>query len=130
MTNINFKRIIATVIDFYIITFSSSLFITVITIGKLSFNAVTISAYFVVFVLSAIFKDYIFKDASIGKKIMKIRLVSENGEYVTFEMRLLRAVTLIFVPIELIMIITKNKRLGDYLAHTQVIEKINNFKGD
>ena len=122
MANINFKRITATIIDYYIIILSSTLFIGIITMGKFSANAVTVALYFVVFIPSVIFKDYVFKDASIGKKLMKIKIVGENGEYATFEMRLLRSITLIFVPIELIMILTKNKRLGDYLAHTQVIE--------
>ena len=69
---------------------------------------------------------FLFKGQSLGKRIMNIKVVMNDGSPLTLLAALFRAIPLILVPIELFMIITQDKRIGDYLAKTKVVSNKSN----
>ena len=73
--------------------------------------------------LLLIFKD-IFKNGSIGKRIMKLEIVdSKTKEKALLTKRILRNVTWVLSFIEVIFLIASDKRIGDRIAGTEVLEK-------
>lgn len=69
-----------------------------------------------------VFKD-VFKNASLGKRIMKLKIIdSETKENASTGKRILRNITWIISWIEFLVYIAAKKRLGDMLAKTDVVE--------
>jgi len=69
-----------------------------------------------------IVRDIIGK-RSIGKRIMKLRIVDKtNGNNANFIKRLLRNITWLLGPIEIILFLISKERLGDKIAMTFVTE--------
>ena len=117
------KRLLAAVIDFYIACIFSTLIIAVITLGKLNVTALTIGVYVGFFVLCMMAKDVLFKGASIGKRICKIKVVRADGKMLTVADAIKRTVPLLLPPIEVICLLTRDKRLGDLWADTAVVDR-------
>lgn len=120
--SINARRIIAAVIDFYIICF----IVTVISY-TLVFLTMYISfhSFVVCFILTYVlilFRDNIFGNASIGKKLLKIKVVKVNGEKINLITSLKRNILFFLWPVEILLIITDNRRLGDMWAKTIVVK--------
>ena len=71
----------------------------------------------------SLFKDCLFCGRSLGKLICGLRIISsENGKKPSFISLILRNIPLAIVQIEAIVVLAnKGKRLGDYLAKTQVV---------
>lgn len=68
---------------------------------------------------------FTLKDAlglSLGKRIMNLQIVNQNGEKADWRACFLRNLTLIIWPIEAIVLIASEKRIGDIIAKTTVIE--------
>lgn len=85
--------------------------------------------YYIVYSISllAIFIAFIAKDAvggqSIGKRIMKIKVISIKGTYLSAWRLLIRNLTFFIWPIEALLMFADKKRLGDRIAGTDVAEK-------
>ena len=124
----NSKRIGAFFIDFIIIAiiYEIPFFILVVLPmiqGNNNANVIiprTLLCVFFAFILF-VFKD-IFKNGSLGKKIMKLKIIdSETKENASLGKRILRNITWILSWIEFIVYLTSNKRIGDRLAKTDVV---------
>ena len=125
------KRIGAFVIDFIIIAliydipFFILVMFPILQGNALSGNAImtrTFISTFIAYIL-LVFKD-IFKDGSIGKKIMKLKIIdSETKESASLGKRILRNVTWFLSWIEIIVYFVTYKRIGDRLAKTDVVLK-------
>ena len=74
-----------------------------------------------------LFKDCLF-GKSLGKLIFGLTIQnSETGEKASFGSLILRNVTYVIVQIEgIVVLVNKGKRLGDYIAKTQVVRKTKN----
>jgi uncharacterized RDD family membrane protein YckC len=69
-----------------------------------------------------IFKDCVFLDASIGKKVFKLRIVGEDGGRPSLKRVVLRNVpSLIFIGLEALQVKNGEQRLGDSLAETKIV---------
>lgn len=119
---VKIKRLLASVIDFIIICFLSSFTILIITLGTLETNAITITIYLVVFFLLSMFKDCAFKNASVGKRLMGICIVTEDETPVKVRDILKRNLPLLIYPVELLLLWSYDERLGDRWANTFVVE--------
>lgn len=128
----NTKRIVAGIIDFLIITliyeipFAILVMIPLIT-GQISTRIVIERALYCTFfaLLLLIFKD-VFKNGSIGKRIMKLEIIdSKTKEKVLLPKRILRNLTWILSFIEIIVLIATGKRIGDRITGTEVVVKKN-----
>jgi uncharacterized RDD family membrane protein YckC len=75
----NFKRAIAAFVDFYIILAISSLLVAIVTLGKLTLTTFTTILYLVSCLVLVVSKDFVFKNASVGKRIFNLRVVKEVG---------------------------------------------------
>ena len=124
----NSKRIGAFFIDFIIIALIYDIpFIIFVMLPMLQGNNIsnvimprTFLCVFFAFIL-LVFKD-VFKNGSLGKKIMKLKIIdSETKENASFGKRILRNITWILSWIEIIVYLASNKRIGDRLAKTDVV---------
>ncbi|MDE6148787.1 MAG: RDD family protein [Ruminococcus sp.] len=120
--SIKLKRLLAGLIDFYIICFISSFLVYFITLGKMNVSFLSLSTYLLSVYALVIYKDNFFGNASIGKKILKIKIISTNQTGLNLITNFKRSLLLVLLPIELLLIIIDNKRLGDMWAKTTVIE--------
>lgn len=120
MGNVKFKRLIALYIDFIFIVIFTTLIIQIITLVKIdAFSSPIIiciaifSALILAFILTSR-KDLLFKNASIGKKIMGIAIYTEDGN-IPIKNILIKRISshLLFFPMEIINILLNNKTSGD-----------------
>ena len=68
------------------------------------------------------YKDSFFGNASIGKKILRIKVVENGGTKLNFIARFKRTLPLILLPLEVLLIIINNERIGDIWANTSIKE--------
>lgn len=78
--------------------------------------------------LYCLFKDCLFGRRSLGKLICGLRIQnSKTGEKASFGSLIIRNITYIIVQVEgVFVLVNKGKRLGDYIAKTQVVRRIKN----
>ena len=118
----SFKRAIAALVDFYIILAISSLLVAIVTLGKLTLTTFTTCLYLVSCLVLVVSKDFVFKNASVGKRIFNLRVVKEDGTKFTLVDAIKRTLPFILLlPIECVMLISRNKRIGDTWAKTSVV---------
>ena len=72
--NHRIKRLLAALIDYWIICFVSSAFIFIFTLGKSSVTPLSVTIYLLVVFTLLLTKDFAFKNASIGKRIFNSRI--------------------------------------------------------
>lgn len=94
------------------------------------FSAYGVALGFLCLLILPLIKDCIFRNASIGKKIMGLRVVDRTtGQPPRFGKLLLRNITFYFYYVEIIaVLVNRGVSLGDMLSGTAVIEK--NGKGE
>lgn len=127
---VKLRRIIAFFIDYYIllmISFVVAFFIGIFgTIFKGNFmmnslnfliNGITIP----IAILGLFFKDLIFKNYSVGKKIMHLRIKTVDDNKPSVTQLVARNLFYIIWPLEILTLIITGKRLGDIIFKTQVI---------
>ena len=116
------KRIIAIAIDYYIAFLLC--YVPMLIIGK-GFKFLLENMYLLIVsnFLLFIVKDIVFKNCSMGKKTMKIEVLKQDGTKPNTLHLLLRNIFAIIWPIEIFLILSKNKRLGDLIFNTKVSEK-------
>lgn len=117
------NRIIAMTIDYVIILLICQISLIIYASLK-EFNVfeATNSIIATVMILT-IFKDVVFKNASIGKKIMKIEIRKEDDKIPPISTVILRNLTVIIWPLECLLIVMRKKRIGDIICGTKVAEK-------
>lgn len=115
------RRILAGIIDFYIACAVGVTVVAIITLGELPMTVFTATVYLFSTFAYMVLRDKFFKNASIGKKILRIHVVENNKELLTLLGCIKRNITLILVPVEVILLPTTRKRLGDLLAKTEVV---------
>ena len=120
---INVKRMIAAIIDFFAIAMVAMIFVGVFTALKIDRTVLGI-VYSAFLALLVLFKDFVFKNASFGKKFLQLKIVKTDGTKPRFIDLLLRTLTLAIFPVEIILVLVRNKRLGDALAKTAVVEAV------
>lgn len=119
---INIKRGISALIDFHISCILSSVVVFVVTLGKIEVFYISLTTYFISFFLFLMFKDILFKGASIGKRILRIKVEKTDGSKFTVSDAFKRTLTLILAPMEVPLLVGQNQRIGDIWAKTTVTE--------
>lgn len=118
------KRILAAIIDFYIICFISTAFIGVLTLGKFGVTPFSITMYLVLYSFLLLMKDFAFKNASIGKRIFKLEVEKTDETKLTIVDIIKRNIPiLVLLPVELLLLIVNNRRIGDTWAKTSIVYK-------
>ena len=123
------KRILSGAIDYYLINIISIVLGWIIYIVQEAdiFNddlylKITVVVYLVVVICMLLLKDAI-RGRSIGKKLCKLKILYANGETANKVQLILRNITLLIWPIELILFIVIKNRLGDILSRTVVVNE-------
>ena len=120
--NDKIKRILAAIIDFYIICFLSSAFICVFTLGEFSITPFFIIVYLTISLLLLLFKDFMFKNTSIGKRIFKLKVAKTDGTNLMIVDVIKRNIpVIILLPVEALLLIINNRRIGDIWAKTSIV---------
>lgn len=120
--NDKIKRILAAIIEFYIICFLSSAFICVFTLGEFSITPFFIIVYLTISLLLLLFKDFMFKNTSIGKRIFKLKVAKTDGTNLMIVDVIKRNIPIIFLlPVEALLLIINNRRIGDIWAKTSIV---------
>lgn len=116
------KRILAAIIDFYFICFFSSTFICVFTLGEFTITPSSIIVYIIISFLLLLFKDFMFKNASIGKRIFKLKVVKTDGSNLMIVDVIKRNLPIIILlPVEALLLIINNRRIGDVWSKTVIM---------
>lgn len=117
------KRLFAAYVDFVISVVLSTIITAIITCGKLDITPLSIVSYFASFIVFMTAKDIVFKNASIGKRFFKLSVVKTDGTRLTLLDAIKRAIPLFLLPIEIILMIINDRRLGDVWAGTTIRNK-------
>ena len=90
--------------------------------------AILLIGFFVIYFGYFIFFEYMMNGQTIGKRILGLRVIQENGEPANFFQILIRgflrsSVDMLYVGVFIILFSKKHKRLGDMAAGTIVISE-------
>lgn len=118
----NVKRLLAALIDYYIICFLCTAFLGVITLGRFSATPFSITVYVVMCFVLLLMKDLVFKNASVGKRIFKLKIIKVDGTELKAPDVIKRNISVILLlPLEMIVTLVNNRRIGDIWAKTSVV---------
>lgn len=123
------KRLIAISIDFLIIVIVSSIISSIVLINNVSgvvsiiLTIIGIFIYVSVFFGMLITKDIVFGNASIGKKVVGIGIYDKHEKPMLDKKILIKRNLELFptFPIDVIDVLISNKRRGDIIYNTQVL---------
>ncbi len=119
------KRLIALFIDWIVTGFLVSVptDLSKIILTK-NFRLILELGMIILFIILFFHKDLLFKNASLGKKIMGIGIYDENDQKVIDKKLLVdrNVASLEYFPFYPFMILFRNKSVGDGKFHTKVIE--------
>lgn len=124
------KRILAMIIDYLIISLIISLIVHVplfvyAYISKpeldILFDDTLFTFIMGLCLILILFKDLLFKNKSIGKKIMGIEIRDNNNKIPSFPILIFRNITVIIWPIECLLILLKKNRIGDTIFKTKIV---------
>ncbi len=123
------RRIVAFLIDFFIIMFVSSFLSTLIFLIFLIFTEqkselLILSSYILIGYILLLTKDLIFKNASIGKKILRIQILTDNNEMPKKTIIVFRNVLIFLWPISTALLIICNKKIEDFIFKTKVVDTV------
>lgn len=129
---IKLKRLIALYIDLFIAIFTATIIMEVITLGNFS----TITSILLICILCTLYiilifkifirKDLIFKNASIGKKILGLQILDANNNIPDKKVLINRNKDLFpLFPLDILYIILYNQTTTDKKYHTKVEQKTN-----
>ena len=132
------RRVIAFFIDFLIVSIVAVVIVILLDVvsilskaarkmdsllnGRIGFLASEelIRGFIAFFLL--MFKDWLFFSGnSIGKQMMKIRVVKLDGSRLTFLDCVKRTLPYLILPVEAYFVLTGQERLGDRWAETEVV---------
>ncbi len=128
------KRVVAAMLDYYFCVMLVVIISGIIgAVARDVFNLnikemasiITTAVYFVGVLAFYFLKDLLFKNASLGKRIMKLEIVKKDGTQFTFVDCVKRMLPVALCVIEIYLLFSNDERLGDSWAKTAVVEKSN-----
>ena len=71
-----------------------------------------------------VYRDVIFRGQSIGKRILKLKIVDLETRDLPLQSKLIRRNVFFFIlPVEIILIIIKNQTIGDMITNAPILKK-------
>jgi uncharacterized RDD family membrane protein YckC len=118
------ERLWALLIDWMLVSFMSSI-VTKLPIPNVSTPFASWSEYGLIGIAIAVIYSGIMegsRGATIGKEVLKLRVVNLNGNHISYATSFTRAICK-FIPLGwLLMLFDENRALHDYIAKTRVIQ--------
>ena len=132
--NMKTRRLLADFFDYYIIGLAASYISCEWFFPEFKFKEASKSEWIILILVELfisflfwIFKDCAFGNASIGKKIFGIKIIytnRENNGKIDILTHLKRSIPLLFLfYIEMLLVVSINRRLGDIWSKTAVVNK-------
>ncbi len=122
--NDKFKRLLAGLVDFYISCLFGTVVVEVVTLGSGKFTFALAVIYAASVLASLALKDYVFKNASVGKRIFKLIIVKTDGTKLMTIDVIKRNIPFTFLwPVEVLLFVFNNERIGDSWAKTTVVSE-------
>ena len=122
MMGIRWRRIAALGIDLYILIFSITSVLFIINRGEKTMPLWMAIVNVILFSLGCLFKDCVFCNGSVGKKIVRLKIVKNDGGPVRTVDRIIRSLGAILTyPVYMILILVAGKHLGDVWSKTEVV---------
>ena len=124
------RRIVAFYIDMLVYGFV--IIMVVVPLLMLIFNLfvgdivrnVFVNVFYIIFFISFSFKDLLYKNASVGKKILHLKVVTENNEIPCKKVIILRNILDFIWPINFIVLIISGKKIEDWFFKTNIISSM------
>ena len=125
---INQQRVLAIGIDYIVIRIFSRI-LAMFLLNNIEILAIGLESaelQFAFFVVFMCLKDTLFKNASLGKKLLGLVVVKKSGYEPHKKALILRNILLVFIfPLELYrFFVEKDERYGDVVANTKVVYKV------
>lgn len=118
------KRIFSITIDLFIAMFIGlGIFVIITEIFNITDKLLYNILQFIWMTTVISIKDLSFKEGSLGKKICQLEITTTNNEKISNLIKILRNLTIFIWPVELLLVLILNKRLGDVIFNTKVIER-------
>lgn len=118
------KRIISITIDFFIVMFIGiGIFVIIVEFFNITSKVLQDILQFILMSLLFFVKDLPYREGSLGKKICKLEVLKLNNERLSNLIKILRNTMILIWPVELVLLVLFNKRLGDIIFKTKVVEK-------
>lgn len=123
MYNNSIYRLLAGYID-YAICFGLSFFTACfISYGETRLSSFSVKVSLIVFFIAVLFKDAVFKNASIGKRIFKLEIECTKGKF-GFICMLKRTICIfLFLGIEILLVFLNNRSIGDIWSNCNVVSR-------
>lgn len=127
---VKLRRIVAFLIDYYILLMAGFIVAFIIkSIGTIfetnfmmnSLNFLINKIAMPIAILGLLVKDLVFKNYSIGKKLMNLEIRSLNNNSPSIFQLIARNLFYIVWPLEVLILIITGKRLGDIIFKTEVV---------
>lgn len=116
------KRIVAGIIDFYLICLLSSAVVCVFTLGQLDVTPFSLITYLISYSFFTLGKDFVFVNSSIGKRILKLKVIKlDETKFTIFDALKKNFPIIVLLPIEACLIVVGKKRIGDIWSKTLTI---------
>jgi len=109
------KRLLSDSIDYIMILF------VFLPISWLYESIGNYQSYLILMALG--FKDMILKNKSICKRIFNLEVLTIDDKIPSKFVLFFRNMTMLIWPIEIVLVLFKNKRIGDIIFKTKVVEK-------
>lgn len=130
-----YRRSFAFIVDYFILwTIIGAVYALMTSLDNWFSQEVSKNIYFILFwflpfltILYMASKDFVFVNASIGKKLFDIEVKSAiHKKKVTLSQLIVRNVIVLFLlPIEVCLVLSNQTRIGDSYAKTFVARKVN-----
>lgn len=80
--------------------------------------------FYIVFFVFFSFKDLLYKNASVGKKILHLKVVTDDSKIPCKKIIILRNILDFIWPVNFIILIISGKKMEDWLFKTNVVSSI------
>lgn len=124
------RRIVAFYID--ILVYGFVIIMVVVPLLMLIFNLfvgdivrnVFVNVFYIIFFIIFSFKDLLYKNASVGKKILHLKVVTDDSKIPCKKIIILRNILDFIWPVNFIILIISGKKMEDWLFKTNVVSSI------
>lgn len=116
------KRLLAAILDFMLIAFLLNVLTNIFVYFRLLYWDYTVNmAIGILINIIFLVRDVFGKDSFLFKRLFKLKIINYSGkESVSFFQKIVRNITYIIWPLELVLLLFKKRKLGDIIAKTDV----------
>ena len=85
---------------------------------------VFMNIFYIVFFVIFSFKDLLYKNASVGKKILHLKVVTDDNKIPCRKTIILRNVLTFIWPVDFIVLLISGKKIEDWFFKTNVVSSV------